>query len=150
MVPTVVAHYGGKANLGGGKPWERKQVNHNGKPVKIAMHVKKGDIVQVGAAWSPVVMSAGLEAAAGVRSSSSKEQCGYQWWCQLMGSSSRQLQCVRLPVCCNGSCQLQSCCRHQATLSTPLSTSCLICARISHYETCLLLTHQVLVLCVCR
>lgn len=47
MVPTVVAHYGGKANLGGGKPWERKQVNHNGKPVKIAMHVKKGDIVQV-------------------------------------------------------------------------------------------------------
>lgn len=45
--PTVVAHYGGKANLGGGKPWERTQLNHNGKPVKIDMHVKKGDIVQV-------------------------------------------------------------------------------------------------------
>lgn len=49
VVPTVVAHYGGKANLGGGKPWERTQVNHNGKPVKVEMHVKKGDIVQVGA-----------------------------------------------------------------------------------------------------
>lgn len=47
IVPTVVAHYGGKANLGGGKPWERTEVNHNGKPVKVVMHVKKGDIVQV-------------------------------------------------------------------------------------------------------
>jgi hypothetical protein len=47
VVPTVVAHYGGKANLGGGKPWERTQVNHNGKPVKVDMHIKKGDIVQV-------------------------------------------------------------------------------------------------------
>jgi hypothetical protein len=45
--PTVVAHYGGKANLGGGKPWERTKLNHNGNPVKIDMHVKKGDIVQV-------------------------------------------------------------------------------------------------------
>jgi large subunit ribosomal protein L24 len=45
--PTVVAHYGGKANLGGGKPWERTQVNENGKPVKMDMHIKKGDIVQV-------------------------------------------------------------------------------------------------------
>lgn len=69
MVPTVVAHYGGKANLGGGKPWERKQVNHNGKPVKIAMHVKKGDIVQVGAARLSVVMLADFEAAAAARSS---------------------------------------------------------------------------------
>lgn len=49
--PTVVAHYGGKANLGGGKPWERTQTNHNGKPVKIDMHVKKGDIVQVRIQW---------------------------------------------------------------------------------------------------
>jgi len=47
VVPTVVAHYGGKANLGGGKPWERTQLNQNGKPVKMDMHVKKGDIVQV-------------------------------------------------------------------------------------------------------
>lgn len=46
-VPSIVAHYGGKANLGGGKPWERTEVNHNGKPVKISMHVKAGDIVQV-------------------------------------------------------------------------------------------------------
>lgn len=45
--PTVVAHYGGKANLGGGKAWERTKVNDNGKPVKMDMHIKKGDIVQV-------------------------------------------------------------------------------------------------------
>jgi hypothetical protein len=45
--PTVVAHYGGKANLGGGKAWERTKVNDNGKPVKFDMHIKKGDIVQV-------------------------------------------------------------------------------------------------------
>jgi len=44
---TVVAHYGNKANLGGGKPWERTEVDKNGKPVKVEMHVKKGDIVQV-------------------------------------------------------------------------------------------------------
>jgi large subunit ribosomal protein L24 len=44
---TVVAHYGGRVNLGGGKAWERTETNQNGKPVKIKMHVKKGDIVQV-------------------------------------------------------------------------------------------------------
>jgi hypothetical protein len=44
---TVVAHYGTKANPGGGKPWERTQTNQNGKPIKIKMHIKKGDIVQV-------------------------------------------------------------------------------------------------------
>lgn len=44
---TVVAHYGGKANLGGGKAWERTEVNHNGKPVKVKMHVKAGDVVKV-------------------------------------------------------------------------------------------------------
>lgn len=46
-VSPVVAHYGGRVKLGGGKPWERTEVNHNGKPVKVKMHVKKGDIVQV-------------------------------------------------------------------------------------------------------
>ncbi|KAF8056755.1 RPL24 [Scenedesmus sp. PABB004] len=44
---AVVAHYGNRVNLGGGKPWERTEVNGNGKPVKVKMHVKKGDIVQV-------------------------------------------------------------------------------------------------------
>eukprot|EP00775_Hariotina_reticulata_P013593 gene13593-13718_t len=44
---TVVAHYGTRANPGGGKPWERTQTNQNGKPIKVQMHVKKGDIVQV-------------------------------------------------------------------------------------------------------
>ncbi|WIA41560.1 hypothetical protein OEZ86_008926 [Tetradesmus obliquus] len=44
---TVVAHYGGRVNLGGGKAWERTETNQNGKPVKVKMHVKKGDIVQV-------------------------------------------------------------------------------------------------------
>lgn len=44
---TVLAAYGNRVNLGGGKPWERTEVNHNGKPVKVKMHVKAGDIVQV-------------------------------------------------------------------------------------------------------
>lgn len=44
---TVVAHYGGRVNLGGGKAWERTETNQNGKPVKVKMHVKKGDVVQV-------------------------------------------------------------------------------------------------------
>lgn len=43
----VVAHYGNRVNMGGGKPWERTEVNSNGKPVKINMHVKTGDVVQV-------------------------------------------------------------------------------------------------------
>eukprot|EP00879_Flechtneria_rotunda_P000892 GHRR01001019.1.p1 GENE.GHRR01001019.1~~GHRR01001019.1.p1 ORF type:complete len:199 (+),score=84.17 GHRR01001019.1:214-810(+) len=47
VASTVVAHYGNKVNLGGGKPWERTEVNNNGKPVKFKMHVKRGDIVQV-------------------------------------------------------------------------------------------------------
>ncbi|KAF6258527.1 translation protein SH3-like domain-containing protein [Scenedesmus sp. NREL 46B-D3] len=47
VASTVVAHYGGRANLGGGKAWERTETNQNGKPVKVKMHVKKGDIVQV-------------------------------------------------------------------------------------------------------
>jgi hypothetical protein len=44
---SVVAHYGGKANLGGGKAWERTEVNANGKPVPVKMHVKAGDVVKV-------------------------------------------------------------------------------------------------------
>lgn len=44
---TVLAAYGNRVNLGGGKPWERTEVNKNGKPVKVKMHVKAGDIVQV-------------------------------------------------------------------------------------------------------
>eukprot|EP00882_Tetradesmus_deserticola_P005828 GHRQ01006135.1.p1 GENE.GHRQ01006135.1~~GHRQ01006135.1.p1 ORF type:complete len:200 (+),score=111.38 GHRQ01006135.1:103-702(+) len=47
VASTVVAHYGGRVNLGGGKAWERTETNQNGKPVKVKMHVKKGDIVQV-------------------------------------------------------------------------------------------------------
>ena len=49
---TVVAAYGNKLNPGGGKPWERTEVNKNGKPVKVKMHVKAGDIVQVQSSFS--------------------------------------------------------------------------------------------------
>ena len=32
---------------GPGKKWEHMEVNSNGKPVRISMHVRKGDTVQV-------------------------------------------------------------------------------------------------------
>lgn len=44
---TVRAAYGDLAKFGGGKKWEHTEVNKNGKPVKVKMHVKKGDLVQV-------------------------------------------------------------------------------------------------------
>jgi hypothetical protein len=44
---VVRAGYNNMVKLGGGKKWERQELYPSGKPVKIDMHVKKGDIVQV-------------------------------------------------------------------------------------------------------
>lgn len=44
---TVRAGYNNMVKLGGGKKWERQELTPNGKPVKVDMHVKKGDVVQV-------------------------------------------------------------------------------------------------------
>jgi hypothetical protein len=44
---TVTCAYGSATKVGGGKKWVHTEVNHNGKPVKVKMHVKKGDMVQV-------------------------------------------------------------------------------------------------------
>jgi hypothetical protein len=35
------------ASQGPGKKWEHYELNKNGNPLKIAMHVRKGDTVQV-------------------------------------------------------------------------------------------------------
>ncbi len=51
MPLTVTAAWGKLPNVGGGRKWEHKEVNKNGKPVKIGMHVKKGDTVQVSVEW---------------------------------------------------------------------------------------------------
>lgn len=44
---AVRAGYNNMVKLGGGKKWERQELTAGGKPVKVDMHVKKGDIVQV-------------------------------------------------------------------------------------------------------
>ncbi|KAI8464365.1 MAG: plastid ribosomal protein L24 [Monoraphidium minutum] len=44
---AVRAGYNNMVKLGGGKKWERQELTANGKPVRIDMHVKKGDVVQV-------------------------------------------------------------------------------------------------------
>lgn len=44
---TVTCAYGTTPKVGGGKNWKHTEVNHNGNPVKVPMHVKKGDTVQV-------------------------------------------------------------------------------------------------------
>jgi hypothetical protein len=36
---------------GPGKKWEHLEVNKNGKPVRVSMHVRLGDTVKVGLAW---------------------------------------------------------------------------------------------------
>jgi hypothetical protein len=43
----VVAGFNNMVKLGGGKKWERQELTANGKPVRVTMHVKAGDIVQV-------------------------------------------------------------------------------------------------------
>jgi hypothetical protein len=48
---TVTAAYGTTPKVGGGKRWKHTEVNQNGKPVKVAMHVKKGDLVKVRVRW---------------------------------------------------------------------------------------------------
>lgn len=44
---TVVAAYGDLPNIGGGKKWEHYELSANGKPLRIKVHVRKGDTVQV-------------------------------------------------------------------------------------------------------
>lgn len=44
---TVVASYGTDSNIGGGRRWKHLELNKNGKPVRVKVHVKKGDTVQV-------------------------------------------------------------------------------------------------------
>ncbi|KAG1661562.1 hypothetical protein FOA52_009561 [Chlamydomonas sp. UWO 241] len=43
----VACAYGTTPKVGGGKRWKHIEVNDNGKPVKVDMHVKKGDLVKV-------------------------------------------------------------------------------------------------------
>lgn len=44
---TVVAAYGDLPKIGGGRKWEHYELLPSGKAVRIPMHVKKGDKVQV-------------------------------------------------------------------------------------------------------
>ena len=44
---TVTCAYGTTPKVGGGKRWKHTEVNENGNPVKVPMHIKKGDTVQV-------------------------------------------------------------------------------------------------------
>lgn len=44
---TVRAAYGDLPKIGGGRKWKHIETNDNGNPVKVPMHVKKGDLVQV-------------------------------------------------------------------------------------------------------
>jgi len=44
---VVRAAYGDLPKVGGGRKWVHTKVNQNGKPVKVSMHVKKGDLVVV-------------------------------------------------------------------------------------------------------
>eukprot|EP00878_Enallax_costatus_P037785 GHUV01042781.1.p2 GENE.GHUV01042781.1~~GHUV01042781.1.p2 ORF type:complete len:125 (-),score=44.26 GHUV01042781.1:452-826(-) len=80
---TVLAAYGNRVNLGGGKPWERTEVNSNGKPVKVKMHVKAGDIVQVGSSFSMpfcfLPYGVGLGASSISAKHSSTAWCKLQW-----------------------------------------------------------------------
>lgn len=45
--PTITCAYGDLPKIGGGRKWERAEINHNGNVVPVKMHVKKGDTVQV-------------------------------------------------------------------------------------------------------
>ncbi len=50
LTPTtthVVAAYGDLPKIGGGRKWEHYELTPSGKAVRIPMHVKKGDTVQV-------------------------------------------------------------------------------------------------------
>jgi large subunit ribosomal protein L24 len=53
---VVRAAYGNRPNVGGGRKWIHTKVNDNGKPVKVPMHVKKGDLVVVSTAGTLVVV----------------------------------------------------------------------------------------------
>eukprot|EP00877_Chromochloris_zofingiensis_P008557 jgi/Chrzof1/3955/Cz13g14230.t1 len=44
---VIRAAHGDIPKIGGGKKWVHTPVNKNGKPIKVTMHVKKGDLVQV-------------------------------------------------------------------------------------------------------
>lgn len=46
---VIRAAHGDIPKIGGGKKWVHTPVNKNGKPIKVTMHVKKGDLVQVSA-----------------------------------------------------------------------------------------------------
>jgi large subunit ribosomal protein L24 len=44
---TVVAAYGNLPKIGGGRKWEHYELGPSGKAIRVPMHVKKGDYVQV-------------------------------------------------------------------------------------------------------
>jgi len=71
----VRAGYNNMVKLGGGKKWERQELTPNGKPVKIDMHVKRGDIVQVGGMHS-VGGFRGLEGLRGQRDAAGSGSTG--------------------------------------------------------------------------
>ena len=48
---SVTCAYGTTPKVGGGKRWKHTEVNVNGNPVKVEMHIKKGDTVQVGSCF---------------------------------------------------------------------------------------------------
>ena len=51
---VVRAAYGNLPKIGGGRKWVHTEVNQNGKPVKVPMHVKKGDLVVVSIRHFPI------------------------------------------------------------------------------------------------
>ena len=43
---SVVAAWGNLPKLNGGRKWERYELSPSGQPVRIKMHIRKGDTVQ--------------------------------------------------------------------------------------------------------
>lgn len=44
---TVTAAYGDLSRPGGGRKWKIQELSPNGKPIRVKVHIKKGDTVQV-------------------------------------------------------------------------------------------------------
>jgi hypothetical protein len=47
VLPVVRAAYGDLPKFKPGKKWVRQELTKNGKPLRVRMHIKSGDTVQV-------------------------------------------------------------------------------------------------------
>ena len=88
---SVTCAYGTTPKVGGGKRWKHTEVNVNGNPVKVEMHIKKGDTVQASSRFGLVFVCEALTITCGSTIAHTSPRIGPH----SKSAHQEQLECVR-------------------------------------------------------